>query len=62
MPRRSAPSTRWGTTPLEVRTATGASTVTVTVSTTNRTDVPLIGLLLPDVELSASATMHLEPP
>ena len=54
------PST--GSPPLRVRTASDGSTVTVTVSTTDRTDVPLIGLLLPDVHLEASATMQLEPP
>lgn len=36
--------------------------VTVVVSKTNLTDVPLVGVLLPDVEVTGSATMLLEPP
>ena len=36
--------------------------VTVTVSISNDTDVPMIGGLLPDVVVRASSTMILEPP
>jgi len=36
--------------------------VTVYVTITSNTDVPLIGALLPDVDVRASATMLLEPP
>jgi Flp pilus assembly protein TadG len=36
--------------------------VTVTVTAISATDVPLIGALLPDVEVSGRATMLLEPP
>jgi len=36
--------------------------VTVTVTHVDRTDVPLIGALLPDVTVSATATMAWEPP
>lgn len=36
--------------------------VTVRVSIVNGTDIPLIGALLPDVTIDASATMVLEPP
>jgi hypothetical protein len=36
--------------------------VAVTVSHTDRTDVPLVGMLVPDIDLDATATMPLEPP
>lgn len=45
-----------------VSVATGGGRVTATVILTTRTDVPLIGALLPDVRLTSSATMVLEPP
>jgi Flp pilus assembly protein TadG len=48
--------------PLTVDVEVGSSTATAHVSTVNRTDVPLIGVLLPDVRVSASVTMALEPP
>ena len=48
--------------PLEVATSVGAQGVTVTVSHTNTTGVPLIGALMGDVELTASVTMAREPP
>ena len=46
------------------RTSTSLSGqyVTVTVTMINSTDVPLIGFLLPDVQVQSSATMILEPP
>lgn len=48
--------------PLTVATSSSTSTVTVTVSHVVHTDVPLIGALLPDVTVTATATMALEPP
>ena len=48
--------------PLNVATSTSAGTVTVTVSHVTHTDVPMIGALLPDVTVTAAATMALEPP
>lgn len=48
--------------PIQVGITTSAGTVTASVSYVNHTDVPLIGLLLPDVTVRATATMQLEPP
>ncbi len=48
--------------PLNVATTSSDATVTVTVSHVTATDVPLIGALLPDVTVTATATMALEPP
>jgi Flp pilus assembly protein TadG len=48
--------------PLDVVTSSTADTVTATVSHLTHTDVPLIGALLPDITVRASATMALEPP
>jgi Flp pilus assembly protein TadG len=48
--------------PLAVRTASSTATVTVTVTHVTHTDVPIIGLLLPDITVTADATMTLEPP
>jgi Flp pilus assembly protein TadG len=48
--------------PLDVVTGSSASTVTVIVSHVTHTDVPLIGALLPDITVTAAATMALEPP
>ena len=48
--------------PLRVDTVATASRVRVTVSHTSRTQVPLIGALVADVELTASVTMAREPP
>jgi Flp pilus assembly protein TadG len=48
--------------PLNVGISSTGDTVTVTVSHVTRTDVPLIGLLLPDITVTAEATMALEPP
>ena len=45
-----------------VSTVTNDGYVTVTVAIINLTDVPLIGVLMPNVELRGSATMILEPP
>ena len=48
--------------PLTVATQVSADTVTVVVSHVTHTDVPLIGALLPDITVTAEATMALEPP
>jgi Flp pilus assembly protein TadG len=48
--------------PLLVTTTRSGSTVTVVVSHTTHNDVPLIGALIPDVTITAEATMALEPP
>jgi Flp pilus assembly protein TadG len=48
--------------PLAVTTASGASSVTVTVRATSDTDVPLIGAFMPDVAVSATVTMARDPP
>lgn len=47
--------------PLDVTVGAGGNTVEVTVSHVTRTDVPLVGALLPDVTVRATATMRLEP-
>jgi hypothetical protein len=36
--------------------------VAVTLTHTDTTDVPLVGVLVPDIDLDATATMPLEPP
>ena len=51
-----------GLAPLAVAVDVVATTVTVTVTHLNRTDVPLAGRLIADVELRAQATMSWEPP
>lgn len=48
--------------PIAVTTAIGVGRVTVTVSHTNTTGVPLIGAMIGDVSLSASVTLAREPP
>lgn len=46
-----------------IPTASGLlAVVTVTVRDTDPTDVPLVGLLVPDADLEADVTMALEPP
>ena len=45
-----------------VATSSDGQFVTVTVTAMSPTDVPLIGALLPDVEVTGRATMLLEPP
>jgi TadE-like protein len=47
---------------LEVRTSELGGNVLATASAVDHTDVPLIGWLLPDVTVSASASMMVEPP
>lgn len=48
--------------PLSVSTGTSGDRVTVTVTHRSATDVPLIGALLADVEVTGRATMLREPP
>ncbi|MFW2333522.1 TadE family protein [Ilumatobacter sp.] len=48
--------------PLHTTTAASAASVTVTVRYTTRSRVPMLGLVLRDVDLSASVTMAREPP
>ncbi len=48
--------------PLAVEISESAGTVTATVHYTDHTDVPLIGALLPDIVLTATVTMSVEPP
>ena len=48
--------------PLEVDVSDDAYVVTAVVRYVEHTDVPLIGLLLPDIELTASVSMAAEPP
>jgi hypothetical protein len=48
--------------PVSVDVAVGPSTVTVTVTYVNPTDVAVIGGAIGDVDLNASVTMALEPP
>ncbi len=47
---------------LRVSTSVGSATVTVTAEHVTRTEVPLIGWLLPDLPVAATVTMALEPP
>jgi Flp pilus assembly protein TadG len=48
--------------PLTVATRLSPDAVTVTVTHLTHNDVPLIGALLPDITVTAEATMALEPP
>jgi Flp pilus assembly protein TadG len=48
--------------PLRIAVTDGGGAVTATVRFVEHTDVPLIGALLPDVTLTATATMQIEPP
>lgn len=48
--------------PIDTSTAVGSSSVTVTVRHTTRNHVPLLGLVIRDVDLEASVTMAREPP
>lgn len=48
--------------PLSVQISERDGVVTAVVSYTDPTDVPLVGALIPAVELTASVTMSLEPP
>lgn len=59
---RRAATTAVALRPLDVDVSVGDQRVEVTVSYVSRTEVALIGALLPDVTVSASSTMALEPP
>lgn len=48
--------------PLTVEISESGVTVTATVRYTEHTDVPLIGALLPDIVITATVTMAVEPP
>ena len=48
--------------PIDTSTRVGSTSVTVTVRHTTRSQLPLIGLVIPDVDLDASVTMAREPP
>lgn len=48
--------------PIHTSTSASATTVTVTVRHTTRSRLPLLGLVVRDVELEASVTMVREPP
>lgn len=48
--------------PLDVAVAVTGERVTVTVTSRRPTDAPVIGPVMADVELRATATMSLEPP
>ena len=48
--------------PLRVSTRTSGSTVTVTVSYRNPTDVAIVGAAMGDIEVRASVTMARDPP
>ena len=48
--------------PIGVATVTSSGRVTVTTTHTNLTSVPLIGVLIGPVELTASVTVASEPP
>lgn len=47
---------------IELDVQVGSDLVTATARYVDHTDVPLIGLLVPDVVIEASATMVFEPP
>ena len=47
--------------PLDVDVSVGGGAVRVSVRHVTVTDIPLVGALLPDVEVRAGATMRLEP-
>ncbi|HEY4331236.1 MAG TPA: TadE family protein [Ilumatobacteraceae bacterium] len=51
-----------GDSEIDARTSVAGGYVTVDVTITNHTDVPLIGALLPDIAVHGRATMLLEPP
>lgn len=48
--------------PLDVQVASDEQTITVTVSYTDHTEVSIVGAVVSDVTLQASATMAFEPP
>lgn len=48
--------------PIATTTEVGASNVTVTVRHTTRSRVPLLGVVIGDIDLDATVTMRREPP
>jgi len=48
--------------PMSISAKTSADAVSVRVTHVTHTDVPMIGALLPDITVTAAATMALEPP
>lgn len=59
---RTAARQATGLTPLSVMTTSTAERVVVAVSFTRRNRLPVLGLVIGDVEVSASVTMAREPP
>jgi Flp pilus assembly protein TadG len=59
---RAAATGVLGEMPSTVTVNLGPTTVTVTVSITARSSLPLVGAAIREIELSARATMLLEPP
>lgn len=59
---RAAAQASVGLTPLDVAVVESADRITVTVRHRTTTDVPLIGLAIGDVEVTAVVTMQREPP
>ncbi|MEJ7799197.1 MAG: TadE/TadG family type IV pilus assembly protein [Ilumatobacter sp.] len=59
---RIAATRATGLTPLSVTTTSTADRVVVVVSFTSRNRLPVLGLVIGDVELSASVAMAREPP
>lgn len=51
-----------GTRPASIEVSSDGTSVTVRVRRVNHTDVPLVGLLLPDVTIEFATTMVAEPP
>ena len=48
--------------PMSVSTAATGTQVSVTVRATSRTDVPLVGAVIPDIDVTAVVTMSRDPP
>lgn len=63
-PASAATAVIGGATGRNARVTTGVDGrfVTVTITAISATDVPLIGALLPDVEVTGRSTMLMEPP
>jgi hypothetical protein len=53
---------RVGDATVSTRLLDGGTRLEATVRHVNRTDLPLVGVLLPDVEVEATATMRVEQP
>jgi Flp pilus assembly protein TadG len=59
---RSAGEAVGGLSGIAVDIAESGGVVTAAITYSTETDVPLIGLLVPDLTLRASASMRIEPP